>query len=195
MVGPPWIDKLSASAEASNSARRAARVKSTTCLDPPRSVSGGNDNCVVSGGAVTSNRSVAVEPRSMPTFRVSAIIDALADEGIEVHRDAVVRASDKFLHLASREGRRSHRQWTAEEIDLIVTAFRLRHQTGLIWPRIAEIFQADEPVAHLIASEISQLRSELEGLSMRLAQSEQLMSDLAAGRNYVDHRVPEVSAA
>ena len=124
-------------------------------------------------------------PREVPAFRVASIVAALSDEGIEAHRDAVVRASDKFLHVASRQGR-GHRQWSADEIDQLVVAFRLRHETGLHWPRISEMFADTRPLDDLLASEIDDLRNELGELTARLATSERLLRDIKDGRTYVE---------
>lgn len=124
-------------------------------------------------------------PRALPAFRVGSIVAALADEGIDAHRDAVVRASDKFLHVATRPGRRGHRQWSAEEIDQLVVAFRLRHETGLLWPRIAEMFADGRPLDDLLADELDSIRTELVELEERLVASEQLLRDIKDGRTYL----------
>ena len=117
-------------------------------------------------------------------LRVSDILTALATEGIDVHRDAVVRASDKFLHVASRASERSHRQWSVDEVDLLVTAFRLRHDTGLTWPRIAEMFSGQRPLDVRLHDKIDSLRSDLENIIARVKATEDLLRDVKDGRSY-----------
>ena len=115
-----------------------------------------------------------------PIYRVSAVIDALSAFGITPNRNAVIRASEKFVGVSSQKSEHAYRSWTQPEIDKLVVAFRLRHHAGLGWQRIAELLDSGRPLPELLQDELDALAEQAHELAQKHKALSRLHEELAA---------------
>ncbi len=115
-----------------------------------------------------SSETTPADEQDEPTFRVGAVQVALAAVGIEAHRDAVVRASEKFVHVSTQKSENAYRSWTQAEIDRLVVAFRLRHEAGLIWPRVAELLDSGRPIHEVLDDELAALSAKVDAIAAKV---------------------------
>lgn len=115
-------------------------------------------------------------------YRMATVLKRLSDAGIKGHRDAVVRASDKFLHISTRPSPSSNRFWTDAEIDQLILAFRLQRNAELQWPKIAEILSNPNTTVERLDEHIATLNTKVEKLQTLLDLTHEIRSSLKADR-------------
>ena len=108
-------------------------------------------------------------------YRVAAVIAALEEVGICVARETVNRVSDSVLQLDTRNTGMFDRRWTKDQIDQLVTAFRLREANGLTWEGVATTLRSTPPLAQQADQEMEEIRAQFQ----QLAQRARDLADLA----------------
>jgi hypothetical protein len=133
--------------------------------------------------AVTENHTTVITKEDPvidgEQYPMSVVLDTIREAGLTVHRDAVIRASDRYLKVATRNTPSGHRHWTKAEIDLLVVALRLRHEAGLLWPRIVEFLESGQPLHLLLQDELERVQAEEDAIRERRAALARLTDEIA----------------